>query len=406
MGMMTTALCRTAQVLRRAGRRLRPERKQVLETGAGAVYAVGQLLRDKQLRAPLAVIGADSASAGFLLRRGLEQNDIPCQVLDDLPARPTAADGERVAAAFRDQGRDCLIAAGVGPALDLAKAAAARTQSKGRTILDMAGASRVPRRLPPVIAVPTAAGSGAESMAAATVIDEHGTVFCLEGEGLLPAAAVSDPDLLAGTSREKTAEEGLDGLCRCIEAFLSAGTKDSAAMTRAAQGVELFFASLEPCWNDGGTVRDRTDLLAASRAAGRAAVGIGAGGYARAMIRAAQTVCGLDFATACAPILPAVLEKYGIYAYERLATLAVMADLAEEGDRSVRTAALIGLLRRAMFRMGLPDTLEGVTAAQAAEIADLAVSMANPRLISPVVWTRDQCRRLLDGLCPDAGQEE
>lgn len=401
MGVMTTVLCRTVQTVRRAGGRLRPARKQVLETGAGAIYALGQLLRDRQLRAPLMVVGADSAAAGFRLRQALEQNDVPLRVLDDLPARPTAAEGERIAAAFRDEGRDCLIAVGDGAVLDLVKAAAARTQSKGRTILDMAGAGRVPRRrVPAVIAVPTAAGSGAESMAGATVTDGRGTVFFLEGEALMPAVAVSDPDLLADTPREKVADGGMNGLCRCVEAFLAASPKDSAAMTRAAQGTELFFASLEPCWNTGGTPRDRADLLAASRIAGRVASGTGAGGYARAMIRAAQTVCGMAFAPACAAILPAVLEKYGISAHERLASLAVMADLEEDGDRSARAAALIARLRAAAFRMGLPDTLEGVTAAQAAEIADMAAAIANPRMVSPAVWTRRECRQLLDRLCP------
>ena len=86
MGVMTTVLCRTVQTVRRAGGRLRPARKQVLETGAGAIYALGQLLRDRQLRAPLMVVGADSAAAGFRLRQALEQNDVPLRVLDDLPA--------------------------------------------------------------------------------------------------------------------------------------------------------------------------------------------------------------------------------------------------------------------------------------------------------------------------------
>lgn len=407
MGVMTTVLCRTAQAVRRAGGRLRPGRKQVLETGAGAVYALGQLLRDRQLRAPLAVIGADSAGAGYRLRQSLEQDDVPLRVIDDLPPRPTAAEGERIAAVFREEGLDCLIAVGDGAVLDLVKAAAARTQSGNRTILDMAGAGRIPRRrLPPVIAVPTAAGSGAESMAGAAVTDSRGTVFFLEGAALMPAVAVSDPDLLADAPREKVADEGLNGLCRCVEAFLSASHKDSGAMTRAAQGTELFFACLESCWNTGGSPQDRAELLTASRTAGRVASGSGAGGYARAMIRAAQTVCGLDFAPACAAILPAVLEKYGIPAQERLAALAVMADLEEEGDRSQRAAALIARLRSMTFRMGLPDRLEGVTSAQAAEIADMAAAIANPRMVSPVVWSRRQCRQLLDRLCAGEPEEE
>ena len=117
------------------------------------------------------------------------------------------------------------------------------------------------------------------------------------------------------------------------------------------------------------------------------------------MIRAAQTVCGLDFATACAAILPAVLEEYGNQAHDRLASLAVMADLAEDGSRQARAEALVARLRGTVFRMGLGETLEGVTEEQAEEIGDLAASMANPRLVSPVVWDRRQCHDLIESLC-------
>ena len=144
-------------------------------------------------------------------------------------------------------------------------------------------------------------------------------------------------------------------------------------------------------------------MLAASRAVGRVASAQGSG-YARALIRAAQTVCGLDFRTACGVILPAVLEKYGNYATDRLALLAVLADVAQDGSRSERAEALIRRIRSAVFRMGLPDTLEGVTADQAAEIADIAAAQANPRHISPVVWTAEDCLDVVLSVCaPEEG---
>ena len=76
-----------------------------------------------------------------------------------------------------------------------------------------------------------------------------------------------------------------------------------------------------------------------------------------------------------------------------------MADVTDEGSRSERAAALIARLRSTAFRMGLPDQLEGVTAAQAADIADLAAALANPRSISPVVWTAEDCHDLILSVC-------
>ena len=395
--------CRTAQLFVRLGRKLHPVRKQVLETGAGAVFAVGQVLRDRRLKKPLVVAGAGEEPSRFKLLHTLEQEDISRVVWEGLPAQPTAEDAEQIALTWQREDCDSFIALGDERVLDVVKAAAARSVSRGRTVLAMAGYRRVPRRkLPTLIAIPTVGGAGAVSLSAAVVADEQATRFVLEDESLMPPVAVLDPELLADTPREKIADGGMDGLCLAVEAFLAAPHGDSRTQNMAAEAAEHLFASLEPCWNSGGTVKERGDLLAASRLSGSAASVAGCG-YARALIRAAQTVCGLDFRTACGVILPAVLEKYGNYAQSRLALLAILADVSEEGSGADRAAELIGRIRSVVFRLGLPDTLEGVTAAQAAEIADMAAAAANPRYVSPVVWTKEDCQELILRLCGPEG---
>ena len=304
--MLTLVRCRTAQTFVRLGRRLHPAKKQVLETGAGAVFAVGQTLRDRHMKKPLVVIGAGEGQTRFKLLHTLDQEAITHFVWEGLPDQPTAGDAENIALAWLREDCDCFIALGDESVLDVAKAAAARSVSRGRTVLAMAGFRRVPRRkLPPLIAIPTVGGSGAVSLSAAVVTDEQDTRFVLEDESVLPDVAVLDPELLAEAPREKVADGGLSGLCLAVEAFLAAPHGDSRTQQMAAEAAEHLFASLEPCWNSGGSVKERGDLLAASRLSGCAASNAG-GGYARALIRAAQTVCGLDFRTACGVILPAV----------------------------------------------------------------------------------------------------
>lgn len=399
MSLMTAARCRMAQVFVRLGRKLHPARKQHLETGAGAVFAVGQLLRDRRLKKPMVVIGAGEELTRLKLLHALDDDAVEYAVWDELPDMPTADDGERISLAWQSEGCDSFIALGSGMVLDVTKAAAARCVCPSRSIMGMVGVRRVHRRrLPLVIAAPTAAGSGAESMGAAVLADKARNIFVIEDEALMPGVAVLDPELLADTPRDKVADAGLDGLCRAVEAFLAASQGDGRTKKQAAEAVEYLFACLEPCWNSGGTVKERADLLAASRMAGWAASAVG-GGYARALIRAAQTVCGLDLRTACGVILPAVLEKYGGNATEQLSLLAVLADVAEDGSREERAAALIDRIRATVFRLGLPDALEGVTADQAAEIADMAAATANPRYISPVVWTAEECLDLVLGVC-------
>lgn len=399
MSLMTAARCRTAQVFVRLGRKLHPVRKQHLETGAGAVFAVGQLLRDRRLRKPMVVIGAGEQLTRYKLLHALDDDAVEYAVWDELPDVPTSDDGEKISLAWQSNGCDCFIALGSGMVLDVTKAAAARCVCRSRSIMGMVGVRRIHRRrLPLVIAAPTAAGSGAESMGVAVLTDQARNIFVIEDEALMPGVALLDPELLADTPRDKVADAGLDCLCRVAEAFLAASHGDGRTKNLAAEAAEYLFACLEPCWNSGGTVKERADLLSASRMAGWAASSVGSG-YVRALVRAAQTVCGMEFRTACGVLLPAVLEKYGGNAVEQLSLLAVLSDVADGGSREDRAAALIDRIRGMVFRLGLPDTLEGVTADQAAEIADIAAAAANPRYISPVVWTAEECRELVLSVC-------
>ena len=404
MGMGTTVRVRAAQLFVRLGRHMRRAGAQHLETGQGAVFALGQLMRDRRLKAPLVVIGAGEAAARYKLLNALSEEDITYTVYDNVPDTPTAADAEAMATAYQSAGCDSLIALGDGPLLDAVKAAAAGCGKRGRPVKALAHGRVSGRRIPPVIAAPTSSGSGAESLELAAVADGKGGYLFLEGGALMPDVALLDPELMADAPREKLAEAGMNGLCWAVEAYLAASRGDSRTRGLAVEAAELFFASLESCWNSGGTLRERGDILSASRLAGRAANAAGAG-YARALIRAAQSVCGLPFAGLCGVILPAVLEKYGISARDDLAELAVMADAVEEGSREDRAAALIARIRALAFRMGLPEELEGVSAQQAARAANMAAAMANPRYISPVVWSAEECHDLILSVCakPEGG---
>ena len=158
--MLTAARCRTVQAFGRLGRRLHPIGKQTVEAGAGALFSVGQLLRDRRLKKPLVAAYANETAASYKLLHALSNEDITCTVYDKLPGEPTAADADAVAAAYKAGGYDCFIALGDRALLDIAKAAAASCGSHGRPVRDLVGHKIRSRRTPPVIAAPTAAGSG------------------------------------------------------------------------------------------------------------------------------------------------------------------------------------------------------------------------------------------------------
>lgn len=394
MSIFTTAFCRVRQVFIRLRRKTAPSREQTVEEGPGAFFSAAQLLRAGRLKKPLVIIGQGAEAWSDRLLQMLTDSDLGYAVWDKLSDPPTMDDAENIRLYWIGEKCDCFVAIGEPAVSDIAKAASARAGCRGRTVVSMVGVNRVrKRKLPPVMVIPTVPGSGAESLGAATVADDHGNRFLLSDPALAPALAVQDPALAENAERPALAEAVMRGLCLAVEAYVSGYGNDRTRL-QAAEAVKAYFEAAEPCWNDGGTEKQRTTLLTASRLAGAAATGAG-GGYAGALSRAAEKVAGVSFGAACAVLLPMVLERYGNDAAERLSQLSAHAALVPDGTRAERTAALISRIRSLAFRMGLPDTLESVPLDAADEIADIAAAEANPEYACPVVWTPRRCAEVL-----------
>lgn len=395
MSVLAAAGCRIRQAFYGLGRRLRPARRPEVEDGPGAMFAVARIVRSGKLGKPLMVVGPNTSPWDERLKISLEESDVEFAVWDESPQPPTADDAERLRLFWAGEKCGSFIALGGAETIDLVKAAAARAACPGKTVMGMVGSGKVGRRTPAVIAVPTTAGSGAESLAWATVMDE-GNRFRIEDPALVPGYVVLDPSLAADVPRPVLAGDIMDGLCLAVEAYLS-GYADEKCRASAAEAVAAIFDAAEPCWNSGGTAMQRTRLMTASRLAGEAASAAG-GGYARALSRAAEEVTGVPFGEACAVILPIVLEKYGYSAMSALAALAEKSAVCAEGTKAQRAAALIRRIRGLAFRIGLPETLEGLSPEAAAEIADLAAAETNRYWSCPAVWAAEDCGRVLNAV--------
>ena len=388
MSFIYTTLCRLRQAALRAGPPRRIERQSV-EEGTGAVFSVAQLLRNNRLHKPILVAAPGTEKVRERVLHALEENDLAWTEWGPPDRTLNAADADDLRMAWVREACDCFIVLGDGETIDFCKIGAALAAVRGRSFMSLVGTDKVRRRLPPVIAVPVAAGSGAEALSWASLDDGQGSRFVIDDRNLVPPFLVQDPELLADVPRPDLAAAGVDGLCLAVEAYLSGGA-DAASRAVAADAVRGFLSALEPCWNSGGSTSQRSVLLGASRMAGEAASTAGPG-YVRALSRAVCRVTGRSFGEVCAPLLPTVLEKYGRHAADRLAALADACGVAEKGTKAEKAAALIGRIRQLEFRIGLPDALEPIGREAVEEIADIAATEANPRYACPAVWTAADC---------------
>jgi alcohol dehydrogenase class IV len=174
-------------------------------------------------RRAFVVTGADPGRAAWLTE-GLAGARLAVAV-HPVGREPVVDDARAAVAAARAHGADLVLAIGGGAALDLGKATAGLMREAGDPLdhLEVVGRGLpLTAKPPPLIAIPTTAGTGAEVTRNAVLgAPEHGRKVSLRDDRLLPAAALVDPDLLAGLPAAVALASGLDALVQVIEPFVS-----------------------------------------------------------------------------------------------------------------------------------------------------------------------------------------
>lgn len=116
-----------------------------------------------------------------------------------------------------------IIAIGGGSVLDTAKLLSILPTEKNKAIEIIKGASPVPHRTIPFIAVPTTAGSGSEATHfAVAYIDK--TKYSVASKDLLPDYSIIDPELTYTMPRELMAVTAFDAFCQAVESYWAVNT--------------------------------------------------------------------------------------------------------------------------------------------------------------------------------------
>ena len=191
--------------------------EQALEQLAGELLALGAtrplLLTDK---------GVSGSGLATLVTRLLAEGGLPIAASwDEIPADSSTAVVEQIAAHYRAQNCDSLVALGGGSVIDTAKAVNILATLGGHRLLDYAGADSLTQPLKPLAVVPTTAGTGSEVTQVAVIRDEgSGRKVPFTSPFLLPRLAVLDPRLTQGLPLPITAATAMDAMTHAIEALI------------------------------------------------------------------------------------------------------------------------------------------------------------------------------------------
>lgn len=121
---------------------------------------------------------------------------------------------------------------------------------------------------PPLICVPTTAGTGAETDSTAMITDtDRRMKFCVWHPNLKPAAALLDPDITLSLPAHLTAWTGCDALVHAIEAYC-VPVFHPMCDAIALEGIHLVRQWLPTAVNEPDNLQARGGMLAASCLAG------------------------------------------------------------------------------------------------------------------------------------------
>ncbi len=325
--------------------------------GPGSITRLGQLASELGITRPFLVTDKGVAAAG-LVDAALAHLDVAA-LFDEVRPNPDVELVAQATAAYREQGCDGIVALGGGSPIDTAKAVGVEVRHGGSILEYEHGRMPITRRIPPLIAVPTTAGTGSEVTLWSVITDHARQIkFNVGGTPLIaPHVALLDPELTLGLPPAVTAATGMDALSHGLECYTCdyhQPFNDAVAL----HAIELVGQWLRIAYADGPNLEARTHMAHAATLGGMS-YGTESAGAAHAMSQSAGGVHDCPHGALTARVLGPVCEYNVPAAPERYARIAAALGVDSRGmDPLEGSLAGVEELYRLTDDVGIPTMVE------------------------------------------------
>ena len=399
MSFLKTAYCRAFQAGMKVGNCFLGYRIPERIEGAGCIKELPTRIKSAGIKKTLVVTDNGIIGLGLQepLLKAMDEAGLAYVVFSNIQPNPTDENVEAGFKAFREAGCDAIVAFGGGSPMDCAKAIAAKNAHPNMTVKKLQGVLKVHKRIVPLWAIPTTAGTGSETTVA-SVITEASTHHkaSINDHAIMPRYAVLDAELTVGLPPSITATTGMDALCHAVESYTNWTYCTKLEKDFSKRAVRMIHDNIYKAYRNGTNMEARQAMQLAAFYAGRSFTR-GCVGYVHAIGHTLGGLYGVPHGLAMSVIMPHVLRQYGSAVYKRLAELADVCGIEGETDER-KAVRFIEWIEEMNERMGIPTGFDCIKGEDVSRIIRWADKEANPLYPVPVVWEYADFEKLINAI--------
>ncbi len=238
----------------------------------------------------------------------LDAASIPYEVFSDVKPNPTVSNVQHGIDAYKASGADFIIAIGGGSAIDTAKGIGIVINNpEFADIVSLEGCAPTRHKSVPIVALPTTAGTAAETTINYVIIDEQKQkkMVCVDPNDI-PAVAIIDAELMYSLPPALTAATGMDALTHAIEGYITKGAWSMSDMFEI-EAIRMISASLPTAVAEPSNAEARNAMAVAQYIAGMAFSNVGLG-LVHGMAHPLGSLFDVHHGVANALLLPTLME--------------------------------------------------------------------------------------------------
>ncbi len=349
--------------------------------------AIGQLGKSK------AMVVTDPGLIEFgvakMVTDVLDEAGIEYDIFSDVKPNPTVTNVKNGVDAYKKCGADFIIAIGGGASIDTAKGIGIVVNNpEFGDVVSLEGCAPTRNKSVPIIALPTTAGTAAETTINYVIIDEEKRkkMVCVDPNDI-PAVAIVDAELMYSLPKGLTAATGMDALTHAIEGYITKGAWEMSDMFEI-EAVRMISRYLPVAVADPRNAEARNGMAVAQYIAGMAFSNVGLG-LVHGMAHPLGSLFDIPHGVANALLLPVVMEFNMEKCLEKYPEIARAMGVDVSGmTKEDASRAACDAVKALAVKVGIPQHLRelGISESDIYALAEQALAdvctPGNPRDVS------------------------